>query len=200
MPLTHFSITLLLTSLLLSGCSMLERDEGLGGTRFYSLTPMSTGSAPFPQPNAQLRLGVGPIGLSRLLRRPQIITRKSETEVAMAEQHQWGGLLKEDISRTLAENFSTLLMTHNIEQYPWKFSFKPHYHVRIDIDQLDGKLGQQVTLKARWRLMKGREEIAIENSIITTSVKGRSYNAYVAAQSEALGLLTREISQKIATW
>ncbi|PID45684.1 MAG: hypothetical protein CSB47_07790 [Proteobacteria bacterium] len=190
-------LTLILASLL-SACSTLgNNDEGLGGTRFYSLTPLALSSSkPTIQANnPSLRIGVGPIGLSRLLRRPQIITRKSATEVAMAEKHQWGGILKEDLSRVLTDNFSAILGTENVEKYPWKLSFKPKYSVRIDIDQLDGKLGQNVTLKARWRLLRGREEIAVRNSTITSKVSGSDYNAYVAAQSQALLQLTQEIAR-----
>lgn len=191
---------ILLSASMLSACSMLGGSDegGLGGTRFYSLTPLALSDTAKPKvSNPQLRIGVGPIGLSRLLRRPQIITRKSATEVAMAEKHQWGGILKEDLGRTLADNFSGILGTENIEEYPWKLSFKPKYHVRIDIDQLDGKLGDSVTLKARWRLMRGREEIKVENSTITTKVNGADYNAYVAAQSEALRQLTVLIAKQM---
>lgn len=191
---------IVLSASILSACGMLGGgdDKGLGGTRFYSLTPLASSNTSPAQPrNQQLRIGVGPIGLSRLLRRPQIITRKSATEIAMAEKHQWGGLLKEDLSQTLTDNFSSILGTENIEEYPWKLSFKPKYHVRIDIDQLDGKLGQTVTLKARWRLMRGREEINVENSTITTKVNGGDYNAYVAAQSDALLQLTKLIAKQM---
>ena len=190
---------MLFTAMMLSACSMLggDDDDGLGGTRFYSLTPLALSGNASKAQTPPLRIGVGPIGLSRLLRRPQIITRKSATEVAMAEKHQWGGILKEDLARTLADNFSGVLGTENIEEYPWKMSFKPHYHVRIDIDQLDGKLGQSITLKARWRLMKGREEINVQNSTITTKVNGSGYNAYVAAQSEALQQLTVLIARQM---
>ena len=192
---------ILLSASMLSACSMLggsDDEGGLGGTRIYSLTPLALSDTAKKQvSNPQLRIGVGPIGLSRLLRRPQIITRKSATEVAMAEKHQWGGILKEDLGRTLADNFSGILGTENIEEYPWKLSFKPKYHVRIDIDQLDGKLGESVTLKARWRLVRGREEIKVENSTITTKVNGADYNAYVAAQSEALRQLTVLIAKQM---
>ena len=182
--------------LLLSACS--SGGGGLGGTRFYSL--QSTGLSLLEKPdkmNSQLKVGVGPIRLTRLLRRPQIITRKSGTEIAMAERHQWGGLLKEDLSQTLADNFSNLLGTENIEQYPWKLSFKPNYNVRVDIDQLDGDLGGTVTLKAQWRLSKGRKEIVVRNTTLQQKVRGNDYNAYVTAQSEVLYQLSKLIKKEM---
>lgn len=185
------------TALLMSACSS-GGGGSLGGTRFYSL--QSTGLALSAKPNranSKLKVGVGPIRLTRLLRRPQIVTRKSGTEIAMAERHQWGGLLKEDLIQTLSDNFSSLLGTENTEQYPWKLSFKPNYSVRINIDQLDGELGGIVTLKAHWRLSKGRKEIAVNNTTLQQKVRGDDYNAYVTAQSEVLYKLSELISKQM---
>ncbi|PWQ97939.1 PqiC family protein [Leucothrix arctica] len=186
---------LLASTLTLSACSSL-----IGGdeTRFYSLKAVALSSAEkAPQANPNLRIGIGPVSLTRLLRRPQIVTRKSGTEIAMAEEHQWGGILKEDLTIVMADNFAGLLGTENIEQYPWKLDFKPKYHVRIDIEQLDGQLGGQVTLKARWRLMRGREEIRVVNSVLSAPVKGKDYNAYVAAQSDVLYQLSKLIVKEM---
>ena len=183
----------LTSTLLLSACGGGGGPQG--GTRFYSLQSMDSGLS--NKANRAIKVGVGPIRLSRLLRRPQIVTRKSGTEIAMAERHQWGGLLKEDLSQTLSDNFANLLGTENIEQYPWKLSFKPKYSVRIDIDQLDGELGGFVTLKAHWRLSKDRKEILVRNTTLKQAVKGGDYNAYVTAQSEVLFKLSELISKSM---
>ncbi len=183
----------LASTLLLSAC--VGGGGPQGGTRFYSLQSMDSGVS--KQANSAIKVGVGPIRLSRLLRRPQIVTRKSGTEIAMAEKHQWGGLLKEDLSQTLSDNFAGLLGTENIEQYPWKLSFKPKYSVRIDIDQLDGELDGFVTLKAHWRLSKGRKEILVRNTTLKQKVRGGDYNAYVTAQSEVLFKLSELISKSM---
>lgn len=183
----------LASTLLLSACG--GGGGPHGGTRFYSLQSMDSGLS--NKTNRPLKVGVGPIRLNRLLRRPQIVTRKSGTEIAMAERHQWGGLLKEDLSQTLGDNFASLLGTENIEQYPWKLSFKPNYSVRVDIDQLDGELGGFVTLKAHWRLSKGRKEIVVRNTTLKQKVNGGDYNAYVTAQSEVLFKLCELISKSM---
>lgn len=190
-------ITLSLASaLLLSACS--SGGGSIGGTRFYSLSSPGLANAAKPgKANPAIKIGVGPIRLTRLLRRPQIVTRKSATEIAMAEKHQWGGLLKEDLTQTLADNFSSLLGTENTEQYPWKLSFKPNYSVRVDVEQLDGKLGDSVTLKAHWRLSKGLKEIAVRNTTLQQKIRGSDYNAYVTAQSEILYKLCELISQEM---
>lgn len=176
----------------LSACSSLgdSSDSNLGGTHFYSLSSLAPGSSS----NNQLRIGVGPLEIPRLISRPQIVSRKTNNEIIMAEKHQWGGSLKEDLLQVISDNLSTLLSTENIEQYPWKFAFKPQYQVRINIERFDGQLGKKVVLQARWRLISHNKELLVKRTVITTPVSGKSYNAYVKAQSQAL----KTFSQKIA--
>ncbi len=180
---------------LTSACSSLtgSSDAGLGGTRFYSLSALPPTTA---KPGA-LRIGIGPVEIPRLLNRPQIISRKNQSEINMAEFHQWGGSYKEELIQALSDNLSSLLKTENIEQYPWKFSFKPQYQVRINIERFDGQLGKNIVLKARWRLLKNNREILVKRAVINTPVSGNSYNAYVSAQSKALITLSRQIAAKI---
>ena len=187
-------VSLLLTSI--SACSSVlnTNDSALGDTHFYSLValaPLSTAT------KSQLRIGVGPVEIPRLLNRPQIISRKDNTEILMAEKHQWGGSYKEELIQALTDNLSKLLNTDNIEQYPWKFSFKPTYSVRVNIERFDGQLGKSVTLKARWRLYKGTQEVLVKRSVIKQTVKGRGYSSYVKAQSLALARLSKNIVKQL---
>ena len=190
-----FSISLIVGLSACGGTSMTLGNAGknLGGTRFYSLTSLS----PTATNNSTKRIGVGPLSIPRLLNRPQIITRKNNTEIDMAEMHQWGGSYKEELMQVMIDNLSTLLKTENIEEYPWKFSFKPHYQVRIDIERFDGQIGKNVILKARWRLLNNNKEILVKRAFITTAVAGNSYNHYVKAQSKTLAIFSRKIADEI---
>jgi len=144
-------------------------------------------------------VGIGPIDIPRLLNRPQIVSRKGNTEIIIAEKHQWGGSYKEELIKALTDNFSSLLKTERIEEYPWKSSFKPNYQVRIDIESFDGQINKSVVLNARWRLLKGRTEVLVKRAVIEVAVNKQSstaYNAYVKAQSEAI----RRLSQEIITY
>ncbi|MGV6810177.1 MAG: PqiC family protein [bacterium] len=164
------------------------------GTRFYSLVALNPASS---QPKPQLKIGVGPIYLPRALKRPQLVIRKNATELTLAEDHQWVGSLREDVLRVVSENMAKGLGTERIETYPWKQSFRPHYQVRINIERLDGELGKNVTLKARWRLIKAKKIQQVQPFNVTISVKGQQYNDYVLAQSQALAALTQAIQQAI---
>lgn len=166
---------------------------GSDGTRFYSLSSLAPGNAS----NKNLRIGVGPLEIPRLINRPQIVSRKNDTEIIMAEAHQWGGSHKEELIQVITDNLSSLLKTEKIEQYPWKFAFKPNYQVRINIERFDGELGRNITLRARWRLIQNKKEVLVKRAVINTKTKGSTYNDYVKAQSLALKILTQQIAQHI---
>lgn len=183
----------------LAACSSSDSGPGagsIGGTRFYSL------SSPLPNSsviNNELSVGIGPVEIPRLLNRPQIVSRKDNTEIIIAEMHQWGGSYKEELIKALTDNFSSLLKTERIEEYPWKSSFKPNYQVRIDIESFDGQIGKSAVLNARWRLVKNNKELLVKRAVIevpvsaTGSTSSSSYGAYVKAQSQAVSRLSQEI-------
>jgi len=188
---TGLSFLLLIS---LSSCSSLTGDnDGLGDTHFYSLSALPSSS----NNHSNLRIGVGPIEIPRLLNRPQIVSRKNNTEIQISEKHQWGGSFKEELIQSITDNLSSLLKTDNIEQYPWKFSFKPKYQVRINLERLDGEHGKNIILKARWRLLKNNQEILVKHSVIKTPIAGTGYAAYVKAQSKALVMLSKQIAKQI---
>lgn len=178
-------LLLIMFFITLAGCSAETK-----GTRFYSLTALAE---PATQTVSNLKIGIGPVYIPRTLKRPQIVTRKNQTELALAEEHQWVGSLREDIIQVLGENMSAQLGTNQVEAFPWKQSFRPDYQIRVHIEQLDGELGKDVTLKARWRLIRQGQVQKAEFSQFTVPVKGQDYNAYVQAQSEALYRLSEEI-------
>ncbi|HIO92360.1 MAG TPA: membrane integrity-associated transporter subunit PqiC [Leucothrix mucor] len=183
---------ILLFPLLLSACSTLSGGDESGGTRFYSLSSLPPVAA-----SNKLRIGVGPLEIPRLLNRPQIISRKNSNEIKMAENHQWGGSYKEELIQTLADNLSSLLKTDSIEQYPWKFAFKPSYQIRVNIERFDGEIGKSITLKARWRLLRNNKEILVKQTLVNTPIHGNSYTDYVKAQSQALETFSKKIADKI---
>lgn len=186
-------VTSLLMVVVLTGCSSIT---GGDTTRFYALSALAEAK---PLSTQQLRLGIGPVKLPRLLKHPQIITRKNQHEIKMAEEHQWGGSLKEDVTQVVADNLANLLGTKQVEHFPWKQHFKPDYQVRIKIQQLDGELGGKAILKARWWLRvanAGKDKLA-EHSQYSVMVKGSGYASYAASLSELLRQLSVEIVGRI---
>jgi uncharacterized lipoprotein YmbA len=181
-----------------AGCSSSPSSSNLGGTHFYSLSSMKPSSAMTAN---KISIGIGPVEIPRLLNRPQIVSRKNKSEIIMSEKHQWGGSYKEELNKAITDNLSILLKTERIEQYPWKSTFKPDYQVRINIESFDGDINsptqRDVTLNARWRLIKNDKELLVKRALITVPLKNSGYAAYVNAQSEAINRFSHDIVAQI---
>lgn len=170
-------------------------------SRFYALSPVATSGA---QPAAEtaghgVAIGVGPIKLPEHLDRPQIVTRSSSNQLQLAEFDRWAGPLEDDFSRILAENLSILLSTDRVSLYPWRRSVPIDYQVAVDVTRFDGGLGGNALLTARWTVFSGRDKkvLFMERSRISEPSRAQGYEAIVAAQSRALGQLSREIANAI---
>jgi uncharacterized lipoprotein YmbA len=146
-----------------------------------------------------IAIGVGPIKLPEHLDRPQIMTRTSSNELELAEFDRWAGSLQDDFSRVLAENLSILLSTDRVSVYPWRKSVPIEYRVVVDVTLFDGTLGERASLIARWTVFRGRDKkvLFMQTSRISEPSGAQGYGAMVAAQSRALGHLSREIAKAI---
>ena len=170
-------------------------------TAFYTLAAM-TKPEPAGQDSAPMRdlaVGIGPVQIPEYLDRPQIVTRTAPDKVALSEFNRWGGSLRQDLPRVLAENVAALLGTDRVLAYPWGDRLDPAYRVALDVQQFDGALGGAVLLKATW-IVTGREgkiPLAVRKADIQEPVSGNDYDALVSAQSRAVAALSREIAEQI---
>ena len=187
--------TLLLLAFLLAACSSTPP------TRFYKLNSLPGGQQENPAAllGMDIAIGVGPVELPEFLDRPQIVTRKSQNQLEIAEFHRWAASFPRDFSRVLAKNISTLLPTDRVAVYPWEDSFSPTYQVKLDVEQFDGQLGEQVFLRVIWSLVgqEGMKELLVRKTLIEEPVLTNDYEGLVAAQSNALATLSREIVEEI---
>jgi len=170
---------------LLTACSSSKNT-----TRFYALTPVAEQSK-VTMPT--LSLGVGPVQIPRLLRRPQLVVRKNATEIELVEGHQWGGSLREDILNTLSRNLSILSASGAVKTYPWKHDDRPNYQVRLKIDRFDGTLGKKLQLNVHWSLLRNNKVLSSHYETLTLAIEATDYNAYVTAQSQAVNDLATTI-------
>jgi hypothetical protein len=170
-------------------------------TGFYTLAAVTkaetTGQTPAPK--GDLAVGIGPVQLPGYLDRPQIITRTAPDRLTLSEFNRWGGSLRQDFTRVLAENVAALLGTDRVLAHPWGDRLDPAYRVALDVQQFDGDLGGTVVLKATW-IVTGREgktPLSVRKSDIQEPVSGKDYDALVVAHSRAVAALSREIAGEI---
>jgi uncharacterized lipoprotein YmbA len=169
--------------------------------RYYTLNPFSEMQPDIPQAvsGTTIAIGVGPVEFPRFLDRPQIVTRRSQNRVEVSEFHRWAGSFSEDFLRVLAKDISMLLPADRVAEYPWTDQFSPGFWIPLTVEQFDGRLGEHVVLNATWSVWRQKDtnEPVIKHSRIKEPVPGKDYDALVAAQSRAIGALSRAIVEEI---
>lgn len=166
---------------------------------FYTLAPLpqpagGTGAAP------GTIIAVYPALIPASIDRPQIVTRTDENQIVLSEFNRWAGTLKDEISRVLVENLGILLADRRVSVMTDRLAMDPTYLVAVTFNRFDGRLGDSVWLNATWAVwdQKGKKTLAVKNSIFEEKVLRPGYADLVAAQSRALGSLSREIAGELS--
>ena len=147
----------------------------------------------------QLGLVLGQVELPRYLDRSELVTRSGPHRLLVWNAERWGGSLRSDVQRVVADDLSHLLGTTRIAVYPSEARFPVNCRVLLELLELGGAPGQPVALRARWTLAgaDGRA-LAVGETNVQQPVASDSWEDYVAAQRAALGAVTREIAERIA--
>jgi uncharacterized lipoprotein YmbA len=178
-------------------------------THFYLLS--SVPEQPVPAPGQGVAIGIGPVTLPQYLNRPQIVTRSSNNQLTVSEFDQWGGALDDNVTRTLAANLATLLGTDRVSLYPWKESAPVDFQVTLDVAAFEDDAEGNAVLSVFWSVIDaktGAVAVMRRSSYATKAGEpaagalaggggARPYDAIVAAMSQDLELLSRDIAAAI---
>jgi hypothetical protein len=166
--------------------------------RYYTLVSTAPAEGALVQ-RPDLGIAVGPIEFPRYLERPEIVTRDGAQALVLANEHRWGGSLRDDLLRVVADDLGVLLGTDRVEIYPNEPRFPVSYRVLLDLRQFEGPLGGEVTLRMRWSILGADgKALAVRESAIRKPAASPSFDDQVAAQGAALGAASREIAEEIA--
>jgi uncharacterized lipoprotein YmbA len=186
-----------LVCLLLSACADLSAKPD--PSRFFTLTPVTPAQAAGATNPSHARLLSLGIRFPGYLDREQIVTRVSQHRLDLSENDRWAEPLQENFARVLSQNLSVLLHTDRIIRYPWQPSQQPAYQVDIEVLHFEANHLQEAQLMARWNVMdpSTKKLISAQESRLTRQAIGKFTEASVAALSEALGELSREIADAV---
>lgn len=147
----------------------------------------------------QLKIGVGPVTLADSLRRTQIVTRSKGNQYDFDEYNRWAGPLEKDLAITIGNNLAFLLGAGSVEYYPWLQYFQPTHRVVISVERLDGELGGESVLEARWSVVSpdGKKTLVEKRSVHRRTMTGAGYPDLVMEESLLLGDICREIAQAV---
>ncbi len=108
--------------------------------------------------------------------------------------------MEENFARVLTQNLSVLLRTDRIVSYPWPVDRKPTYQIEIDVLRFETNSAREAQLLARWAISDGvnKKIISVKETRVLRQAKEKSTEGSVAALSEALGELSREIADAVS--
>jgi uncharacterized protein len=182
------------TALMVGGCASQP-------SRFYLLSALANPEIASPGTSGQQgpTIGVGPVTLPRYVDRPQIVTRTSPYEIKLAEFDRWAEALDTNFSRALAENLSLLLPTARVVMSPWSRATLIDYQITVDVTHFLTQVGGDSLLIADWTLFKGEGQDVLTSgrSRFSASPGGQDYAAIVAAMSQTVASLSREIATTV---
>jgi hypothetical protein len=195
-PATHALQAAALAALLAVGC--------FGGStppEFFTLSPPPGAAAgPALASRPELGLAVGPLEIPRYLDRPELVTRDGSHRLVVADAHRWGGSLRTDILRVVADDLSRLLGTARVSVYPTEPRFPAAYRILLDVREFEGTPGRRVRLRVLWTVASGADgrALAIEESLVEQPTASASFDDLVAAESAALAAVSRRIAERVA--
>ncbi len=191
-------VAIMIFWLTLAGC--------LGGpsapTNFYMLSPLSpsqAGTSP-DTAEARIRIGLETVVIAEYLNRNEIVLNLDNTIYQLAEFDQWAEPLSDNLARVLEENLTYLLRNDSIAVFlSSDSSIALDYRLEIDVIRLDGNLGNQVTLVARWTLLGNEEDDLklMRRSEYQEPAADKTYKGLVLAKSRTVEKLSRDIAADV---
>jgi hypothetical protein len=170
-------------------------------SRFFTLMPLPQAEQSRARDTDKINslfLGIGPIRFPAYLDREQIVTRIAQSRIYISENDRWAEPLEETFTRVLSQNLGILLGGARIIRYPWQTHRRPACQIEMEVLRFEPNT-QEVELLAGWLLidLSNKTPLVFKESRIARQTGTKSMEASVAALSETLGDLSREIADAI---
>ena len=195
------TLILLLISFVLSACGNFSPRPD--PSNFFTLTAIAQPAAPAAKESSNpggVSLGIGPIRLPGYLDRQEIVTRVSPNRIDLSEYDHWAEPLETNFNRILGQNLSVLLPINRLVFFPWESTRSPAYQVEVEVLRFEANAAGDVQLSARWVVLETSKKVAPKSgeTLLVRQAAAKSTDAAVAALSETLADLSREIANAIS--
>lgn len=181
-----------LLSLSVTGCF-----RGGVQDQFYMLQPVKETASAGGNGGKGILLGLGPIKVPAYLDRPQIVTATSAQEYRLAESQRWAERLDDNIARVSQENLAVLVPTDRVVMHPWSREARPDIQAAIQIQELHVDPEGNARMVALWSVRPINGESTHRRFSCVIPASPNDYAQIVAAESECLARLNREMAQVI---
>ncbi len=189
-----------LASLLLAGCVGDMLTPKPDPTAFYVLSTPKDMVAD-PALKSDISVTIMPVSIPPYMDRSQIVTLGEGNRVSIAEYQRWIELPAASLGRLMTQNISILSGNANIFTYPAVAFSEKYIWVRIYVSDCIGKIGGELSFKARWQLVdvNGKDELTSKD-FAKSYPAGDSYDSYVSAINAACADLSKDIALGIKTF
>jgi uncharacterized protein len=196
MTMKNNSLRAVLGGVLLCLCSACS--SPLQIKQYYTLHSIAEAEAAAPVSIAG-GLGIGPVELPEALSGINIVSLVGEQRVDKSPEHLWAGDLQRAISRVLADNLSHQLALDDVSPFPWDTRHRPEKQISVLIEELQGELGQQVTLVAKWSLYdeQGLHLVQVGRQRFSAATGDASYASYVAAINQVINQFSLKLEAQV---
>ena len=176
--------------LLLAGC-------GTPVTHYYVLNTVP--GKPLQQA-AVTTVSIRQVEVPRYLDRPRFVSRDADNHLRIAEYHQWGGRLRENLAGILGDNLSERLASVAVSTAPFPGSVAADISLLVDVRQFERMADGYVHLNVRWQLQRIGQpsDNHVEQLRSSAAVQATDYSAMAAAMSRLLGQLADRMAASIA--
>jgi uncharacterized lipoprotein YmbA len=167
---------------------------------FYKLPSVTEAATPGEtKETGRWIVGLGPLEIPDYLNRAAIVTRVSDTRLAVNDGHRWAGSLQDDILRVLASHLDQHHKVKEVVVFPWPPKMEPDVQFKVEIKAFEGGLGQQVTLKAVWSAttFKPNQPAVRRVCLVHEKISGNGIEDLVAAMGSALSGLGQDMADAV---
>jgi uncharacterized lipoprotein YmbA len=161
-------------------------------TRYYQMVPVVDPNVVAKSPTRLL--AVDQVGFPEYLDRPGIVTRTTDTGIAVADFDQWSEPLPGMFSDVLVENLRRTLGGEHVVVIPNDRGFSPSMELDVNVLRFDVDAAGRIVLDARWRLFDGDGRLlATERSELVEQATAGDYPSVVGGMSRAVGALAAQV-------
>jgi len=136
------------------------------------------------------------VEIPHYLDRPRMVRRDADNQLHIAEYHQWGGRLHENIGRVLTDNLSTLPGFDTVSTSPLPGALDAENTLVVDIRKFERLSDGYVHLVVRWHLLRrgAMAQSRFEDLKSDLPVGENDYTGMAVAMSRLLGQLSEHIA------
>ncbi len=170
--------------------------------RYYDVEALETGYV--AEREISLRVGVGPLRAPEYLRRSQIVTRGTDSEVVVDDFHRWIEPLGDRVHQVVAENLDTLLDRAVVVAFPYTHIANLYYQLVGRVSRFDADPDGTAVLQVQWGVIASRDAFVVQPKRVRYQARATQpgdYEALARAMSEVLQQFSRDVAESLqAVW